>query len=691
MGAALMRRWVLTTAVAAAVAVPLAVPAALAQPGGAHASGLRAGAASADITPPAFGTLPAPDPATCVPVDGSGPFNGPRQFALEEPYADLNGNGVYDAPDPTTGAQGEPFLDCPTPTALGGIRPPDGRWDGIYLGGGDCCDRLASGKVFDPLEADALVLDNDGKRIAVVTVDNEGVFKEIWDLVRQKVAADGVRLDAVFPSSTHDESAPDTIGITGPAQTTSGVDPFYVEFFVARVAGAIERAAAHLTPARVRYGSIRPDNLIPCWSSYPFVADESVHAMQVLPVHGHDAAPVATLVDYGIHAEELGFDPVTRHDISGDWWHFLRTSIRAAYGDAPVLSMAGPVGSVEMPMILSGAFDKTPVGVHKFSSRDGCTTIYSGPPQLVEHEGGYATYTKTLGETVASWATQALTDGEWSRSDQLSFALRTIQAPVTNALFLAAAPACVFDYRIFYVSGVATGTGTPPACGAGNEIATDVGYFRIGDGSFVTAPGELFPLTYAHDFHGPEGLADPTAGPVHGWVMAQLGGKWRFVDGLGADLSGYIFPASNEVGTPTVTNPNASDVDRFDCHHVDDGEASSGNEGDVVDDALTSLLPPSVTDVVKAGRYVYADGSLHRDPSGDGILGCDAATSGFTPAPGGGAVAVRVTGGPTYTPGADDVRWMDLDGRAQSAPDQQTRGVILGDGQRVWLDVYPGG
>ena len=687
-----MRRWVLAAGLAAVVAAPIAVPAALAVPGGAHGGpGLRAGAASADITPPAYDAASAPDTATCVPVDGSGPFNGHRAFALEEPYADLNGNGVYDPPDPTNGAPGEPFFDCPTPTATGGIRPPDGRWDGIYLGGGDCCDRLASGKVWDPLEADALVLDNAGKRIAIVTVDNEGVFKEIWDEVRAKVAADGVHLDAVFPSSTHDESAPDTIGITGPVQTTSGVDPFYVEFFVGRVAGAIERAAASLAPARVRYGAVRPDNLIPCWSSYPYVADESVRAMQVVPLHGRaHAAPVATLVDYGIHAEELGFADATHHDISGDWWHFLRTSVRSAYGDAPVLSMAGPVGSVEMPMILSGAFDPVPTAVHKFSSVDGCTTVYSGPPQLVEHEGGYSTYTKTLGETVASWASRALETGDWSHGDQLSFGLQTIQAPVTNALFLAAAPACVFDYRIFYVSGVPTGTGMPPACGAGNSIATDIGYFKVGDGSFVMAPGELFPVTYDHDFHGPEGLADPTAGGVHGWVMAQLGGRWRFVDGLGGDLSGYIFPANNEVGTPSVDNPNGDDVDRFNCHHVDDAEASSGNEGDVVNDALTSLLPPSPGDVVKAGRYRYADGSLHRDPTGDGILGCDAATSTFARAAGGGAVAVTVTGGPTYTPGVDGVQWMDLAGRPQAEPDQQTRGVILGNGQRVWVDVYPG-
>ena len=43
-----------------------------------------------------------------------------------------------------------------------------------------------------------------------------------------------------------------------------------------------------------------------------------------------------------------------------------------------------------------------------------------------------------------------------------------------------------------------------------------------------------------------------------------------------------------------------------------------------------------------------------------------------------------------YTPGSAGVQWMDLAGQPQAAPDQQTRGVLLGNGTRVWLDIYPG-
>jgi hypothetical protein len=192
---------------------------------------------------------------------------------------------------------------------------------------------------------------------------------------------------------------------------------------------------------------------------------------------------------------------------------------------------------------------------------------------------------------------------------------------------------------------------------------------------------------------------------VRGWVTARLGGRWRFVDGLGEDLSGYIFPSNNEVGTPGPSNPNGDNVDRFTCHHVDDAEASSGREGDIVDRALMSLLPRSKGNSVVHGRYVYADGTLHRDPTGVGRLGCDPKSAKFNRAGHGGAVGVWILpkgshrfvrgngrlvllrksklGKPTY-----GVRWIDLQGIPHRLPDQQTRGVRLPNGKRLWLDVY---
>src|SRR6266446_6999868 len=55
------------------------------------------GAAAADITPP-LAAEAASNPADC---DTTGLYDGPHLFSLEKPYQDTNGNGQYDAGDPT--------------------------------------------------------------------------------------------------------------------------------------------------------------------------------------------------------------------------------------------------------------------------------------------------------------------------------------------------------------------------------------------------------------------------------------------------------------------------------------------------------------------------------------------------------------------------------------------------------------
>ncbi|HEV7363448.1 MAG TPA: hypothetical protein VGN71_03585, partial [Solirubrobacteraceae bacterium] len=69
-------------------------------PGARRGTAFRVGAAVGDFSPPASGHAPGGDPADCLPA-GNAIYTGPRAFAFEEPYADSNGNGHYDPPDPT--------------------------------------------------------------------------------------------------------------------------------------------------------------------------------------------------------------------------------------------------------------------------------------------------------------------------------------------------------------------------------------------------------------------------------------------------------------------------------------------------------------------------------------------------------------------------------------------------------------
>lgn len=636
------------------------------------------GAAATDVTPPAPSSTTANPAAACASPAQLAQYNGAHLLSLEEPYIDSNHNGVWDS--------GEPFIDCPVPLVNGGTAPPDGRWDGIMLGGGNGGPREPTA-VLDHLWARTIVVRHGAKTVSLTSVDNEGVFKEIWDQVRAKVTADGVGGVTMLFSSTHDESAPDTIGISGPNELTSGVDPFYVQFLVARTAQSIERAVGDLTPATIRYGMIHPDNLVPCWSSYPFVADESIGAMQARSVR--DGHVVFTLVNYGIHAEELGFSSNSQDalHLSSDWPNFARAALEARYGGM-ALAVAGAVGSVEMPQVYPMARSFEPVGVYSSVGNGGCRTIYPTDSTAVPY--GYDLSTKARGEQIARWAEVALDRGAVSRSAELDVATKSLFMPLDNVLFAFGSQLGVLAGKTAYLNGApvprapdGSEIGTP-----GNELQTEVFWLRIGDGGFASAPGEVFPYTYIRSFAGPadEASPDPTWSPPP-WIMALMNTRWRFIVGLADDMVGYIFPRTNAVGVPTAANPNPSDRDRFGCGHSDDGEAAAVGAGDLVSQQLASIMPAG-QDLIVTGRYVWRDGSLHRSPIGEGGQACSGAGNTFVPAPGGGASAVAI-GNVRIPVDGVRVRWMDATGQPQTAPTTQTRGVIDRFGHRTWLDVFP--
>lgn len=618
-----------------------------------------AGAAVESITPPAFGSVHH-DPADCA------ASSGPRAFAFEEPYTDQARAGTYQL--------GDPFVDCNR----------NGRWDGILLGGGGDTPRIAT-TVADHIDARALVVSNHTHTIALEVLDQEGLFNVYQARIRAKVLGDGYPLDGIFISATHDESAPDTLGISGMDQTTSGVDAYYVDFLVTQSAKAIERAYDALRPAHVKYAeAIEPAELRQCFSSYPFVDDQLMPALQAV---GTDGTVIATLGDVSQHAETLGFnpDPAQRLWISADWPHFFRTELERRYGGVAI-EMAGSVGSNETPQVFRHAISRVPQQFVDASHPAGCRTLFEarGTPVPV----GYGQETKVLGERLAGAIGDALTStGVWSATDTIWGARRSVCVGLTNALFILGAQLGVFSDRPGYDKGC-TVKYPPARNGAtqGTELESDVAAFRIGDGEFVSEPGEVFPFTYLGSFLGPQDLPRSRY-PLPPWVTVHMHAPYRFVDGLAEDMLGYIFPRGNGVGVPG--EPRAGDgTDRFGCGHSDDSEATSSQTGDVVGNALVGLLDAvdGAPESVVVGRYVLPDGTLSRDPQGrPGSIKCVTRT-GFHPT--GPAVAVWVeaaSGGRVVVPAA----WMSLSGRPQTKPDRNTRGWFDAHGTRHWLDVFP--
>ncbi len=630
------------------------------------AAGFRVGASVQSITPPAFGALGTRDPANCA---HPAAYDGRRLFAFEEPYLDAQHDGHYDP--------GDPFIDC----------NHNGRWDGNLLGGGGNDPRFFD-HVADPVSARAMVVSNGRRTIAVEVLDQEGLFDVYQQRIRALVAKDGIHLDGIFISATHDESAPDSLGLSGVNQTTSGVNDDWVNFMVARAARAIELADRAMRPATIRYTEVlEPANVRQCWSSYPYVDDQHMPVLQAVDARGRT---IVTLASVSQHAETLGFNSGTpaldaQQDwVSADWPHFFRAALQRRLGGVAI-EMAGSVGSVESPEVFAGAVSRTPRQWIDASHPAGCRTLFAAPAGA-EVALGYQGETRAFGQDLARPVIAALRHGAWhpSATNTIWGARANICIPLQNALFALGSSLGIFAQRPGYnanctVAYPVAANGTT----RGTSLRSQVAAFQIGDGEFISIPGEAFPFTYLRGFLGPQDLPNP--GPaLPPWLLPHMTAPFRFIDGLAEDMLGYVFPAADAVGIPTLTNFNPSSTDRFGCGHSDDSEAASAQSANIIGGALLALLDAhggGGADIV-TGRYVLPDGALSRDPLGGPEIKCSGTTR-FHPS--GRAVAVRLGDGRLVRPRV----WLSLSGLPQRRPDRDTRGYFDRRGRRVWLNVYP--
>ena len=84
----------------------------------------------------------------------------------------------------------------------------------------------------------------------------------------------------------------------------SGVDDYWMSYAIQKAAQAIVDAYRARQSATIRYAeTTQPANFLTCWSSYPYVRASRIPILQAVSTSG---AVIATLFDYGIHAETLG-------------------------------------------------------------------------------------------------------------------------------------------------------------------------------------------------------------------------------------------------------------------------------------------------------------------------------------------------------------------------------------------------
>jgi len=146
----------------------------------------------------------------------------------------------------------------------------------------------------------ALVLDNNGTRVALCSTDFLGFPAVLGNKVRARVQ--GIGPQNILIGATHCHSAPDCYGFPDRSGKT-GADLEYLDGVCVKLAEAINEAVDHLQPAKVKIATGKAQGKI----AYNYYAerlyDPRCHVIQVLSATGQ---PIATLVNYACHPEVIG-------------------------------------------------------------------------------------------------------------------------------------------------------------------------------------------------------------------------------------------------------------------------------------------------------------------------------------------------------------------------------------------------
>ncbi|HUE58256.1 MAG TPA: hypothetical protein VMO88_01605, partial [Acidimicrobiales bacterium] len=647
------------------------------------------GAGQTDITPPSLATPLGRmlDDADFVPVCAPSAaalaqlWPGRRLFAFEKPYVDLFGAHEYVPGDPYCDADAAHRYEAPYIAGGSGVN----HWpltSADTTPGFNAPGTTPTNPAFkdDPVSAQAVVYSVGGRRAAMVTVNSIGLFDTTMDQIRAAVSRDDPQLNsrAIFISSTHDESAPDPIGLWGPdlsgapspvnqlngqlpAGVTSGVDEYYMSFLVQRVAGAIVAADRARQPATLRLSVAQmPSNVQSCWSSYPYIDTGLVPVVQATATSGSDRGHVIfTMADVGTHDETLSFsgNPAYTSMLSGDWTGRLSAWLEGDYPGSVGMEMAGLVGSVETPALYPDGTQvrSVPGAFHPVPGRpvDGCSSVYPEPGAGAAPVTDALVFVDAYARSVAASVVAAL-NGD-AVTVEVPQALTTqsqdVCVQLENNFFLAAFAAGLFPDRPAYADpgcsvgvslsgGITAGSGSQPAGvrpAAPAFLRSEVGVLTVGSMQIAYSPGEVFPVTEVGGPYDSAQMPFPTdcyvppsnytcGQPLPGTsdVAAEMTEPYRFSAGLGEDMIGYLFPPSNFVGSQgEVLEPpwsvyedtSGTGHDRFGYGHADDSESVGPYAALAVDRALSALLSQDGQGTtVVPGMYLDAGGRLCDSP-----------------------------------------------------------------------------
>jgi len=285
----------------------------------------------------------------------------------------------------------------------------------------------------------ALVLENDGTRVAIVSADFLGFPSVLGDRVRARVP--GIPGTNILIGATHTHSAPDCYGFPDETGRTSA-NLKYLDLVCARMAEAINEAVARLAPAALKIATGEARGKI----AYNYYAeqlyDPRCHVIQVLDPAGK---PFATLVNYAIHPEVLG----------------ARQGILSPDLIGPLYDRLAEAGGG--------------TGLFMNSAQGGMVTADNRRPD--GSEANDWAECERIGRLLADEALRLVADAPVQKNPRLYCVARTIEFPVESPLLLAVLKASPLGYR--------------PV--GERRVATQLNLVNLGNAQILTIPGEALP------------------------------------------------------------------------------------------------------------------------------------------------------------------------------------------------------
>ncbi len=399
----------------------------------------------------------------------------------------------------------------------------------VYLAGFGHA-RLATG-VHDPLNVRCMALQINGNTLVLCSVDLIGLFYDDVQEIRRAFEKQAPPGSHLIVACTHTHEGPDTLGLWGPTEAASGVDPKYLSWVEERISTTALEAIRAMRPARLQLA--RDDHpLLAQLQSVdrpPYVKDPFLFVMRLSGAL--NGKTIATLVNWSDHPEILNRKNT---QISADYPHWICQYLED-HGGGTTLFFNGATGKV------------SPLG-----AQVALLDLQTG--RLAED--GTWRKAELLGTLIGQLAERALKNVEAISPEVLTFRSAVIFVPLSNNRFrVAEAAGILLGRKPLFTDGrpdastsdlAVDASGRTARYATGHDLQSEVDYvaLKIGDrpiAEIVTIPGEAFPEIVNGGITLYPGADYPDA-PLETPVRTILRARYQFVLGLANDELGYLIP-----------------------------------------------------------------------------------------------------------------------------------------------------